>query len=342
MPQSVSLLAATLLLLIHLAAPAISLSQGLTKIKVGFSGISISFIVLRVGQTQGFFRDEGLDVELIRLSNPVAMMALVNKQIDFSTATGTLLASAIKGLPLKVIMYFQRTPVHFLVVKPEIKSIQEIKGMVVAISPGTSEAILRAILEHSKMNMEKDVKTFFINESSSRLGALIAGQMDAAILPPPYNVEAGRNGFKGLISAGEVPEIIEGKIAFPPPSGLGVDNAKLESQPQQIRRMERAIFRSNEFIRARKDDTVKIISDWLKVDRFLASGSYDVYLASMNSDGWVEEHFMESVVDQLRPSLKVEHRVPIARVADFRIAKELSAERASVTPATQRKPDKSR
>lgn len=315
------------LLLLNLLTPGVSWSQGLEKVKVGISGITVSFITLRVAQSQGFFRDEGLEVELIRLSNPVAMIALMNKEIDYSTAAGTLLASAIKGLPLKVVMYFQRSPLHFLVVKPEIKSVRELKGRVIAISPGTSESVLRATLEHVKMNMERDVKTFFINESSSRLRALMAEQMDGAILPSPYNVEAERAGFKSLISASELPAMIEGKIAIPPPSGLGVHNEKLESNPQQIRRLTRAIFKAHEFIRARKEDTVKIISDWLKVDSLLARGSYEAYLASMNSEGWVDDRLMEAIVDQLRQSSKVEQKVPIARVADFRITREVLAER---------------
>ena len=81
-----------------------------------------------------------------------------------------------------------------------------------------------------------------------------------------------------------------------------------------------------------------------------SAGEVPASLLSMNLEGWVDgprwslqnRRFMESVVEQLRPSLKVEQKVPIARVADFRIAKELSAERAPVTPSTQRKPDKSR
>ncbi len=69
------------------------------------------------------------------------------------------------------------------------------------------------------------------------------------------------------------------------------------------------------------------------MDGLLAGGSYDAYRASMNSEGWVEEKFRGSVVDQLRESLKVEQKVPVARVADFRIAKEIFAERI-------RKPEK--
>jgi hypothetical protein len=46
----------------------------------------------------------------------------------------------------------------------------------------------------------------------------------------------------------------------------------------------------------------------------------------MSPEGWVTEPFMEAVVEQLGPTLKVSEKVPVARVVDFRIVKEVLAE----------------
>ena len=121
-------------------------------------------------------------------------------------------------------------------------------------------------------------------------------------------------------------EIVDARIAFPPPAGLGVHSDKLQSQAQQIRQVVRATLRGHDFIRTRKNDTVKIISDWLKVDSAIAAGAYDAYVSSLSPEGWVPEPFLESVVEQQRQSLKVPEKVPIAKVADFRILKEILAE----------------
>ena len=137
-----------------------------------------------MAQSQRFFQSEGLEVELIRISNPVAMIALMNKEIDYAASTGSVLASAVRGLPLKVVMYSLRTPPHALLVKPEIKTPQEIKEKVIGVATGTTEGILRAIIVHAKLT-EKDVKILLISESSSRLNALSVGRMDGAMLPPP-------------------------------------------------------------------------------------------------------------------------------------------------------------
>ena len=316
---------ATSLLIALSLCPYISQAQTLDRIKIGLPDISISFLALRVAQSRGFYQPEGLEVELIRISNPVAMIALMNKQIDYAASTGSVLASAVRGLPLKVVMYSLRTPPHALLVKPEIKSLQEIKGKVISVASGTTEAILRAMMTHGKLT-EKDVKILLISESSSRLNALSVGRMDGAVLPPPFSVQAEKMGLRRLIAAAEVPEISDGTIAFPPPAGLGVHNDKLQNQPEQIRHLVRGTLKAHEFIRNRKPETVKIISDWLKVDGAIAGGSYDAYLSSMSLEGSVPEPFMEQVIEQQRQALKVTERVSNGRVADFRILKDIIGE----------------
>jgi ABC-type nitrate/sulfonate/bicarbonate transport system substrate-binding protein len=319
------LLAAAILLAALLAKPNASFPQSGDKVKIGLPDFSISFLSLKVAQSQRLFQSVGLEVELIRISNPVAMIALLNKEIDYAASTGSVLASAVRGLPLKIVMYSLHTPPHALIVKPEIKTPPEIKEKIIGVATGTTEGILRAIMVHAKLT-EKDVKILLISESSSRLNALSLGRMDGAVLPPPFSVQAEKMGFRRLIGASEVPEIVDARIAFPPPAGLGVHSDKLQGQPQQIRQVVRATLRGHDFIRTRKNDTVKIISDWLKVDSAIAAGAYDAYVSSLSPEGWVPEPFLESVVEQQRQSLKVPEKVPIAKVADFRILKEILAE----------------
>lgn len=318
-------LAAAIFLLAGLLHADISFAQTLTKIKIGLPDFSISFLSLRVAQLQGLYRPEGLEVELIRISNPVAMIALINKEIDYAVSTGSVLASAVRGLPLKIVMYSLRTPLHALVVKSEIKSLQEIKGKVIGVATGTTEAILRAMMVHAKLT-DRDVKILLISESSGRLNALSVGRIDGAILPPPFSVQAEKMGLRRLLGASEVPEIIDGRIAFAPPTGLGVHSDTIQSQPQQIKQLVRATLKSLDFIRTRKNDTVRIISDWLKVDNAIAAGSYDAYVASMSAEGLVPEPFMEAVIEQQSQALKLTEKVPLARVVDFRIVRELHAE----------------
>jgi ABC-type nitrate/sulfonate/bicarbonate transport system substrate-binding protein len=303
--------------------PGAALSQG-GKIKIGLPDFSISFLSIKIAQSQGFFNAEGLEPELIRISNPVAMIALMNKEIDYALSTGSVLASAVRGFPLKVVMYSLRTPFHALVVRPDIKSLAEVRGKVFGVATGTTEAILRAMLLHARIG-EKDVKILLISESSSRLNALSVGRIDGAILPPPFSVQAEKLGLTRLLRAADVPEIRDGRVAFPPPAGLGVHNDKLQSQPQQLRQVVRAILKAHDFIRSRKNETMKVISEWVKVESPIAAGSYDAYLDALSAEGWVQESFLDAVIEQHAQALKLE-RVPVAKVADFTIVREVGAE----------------
>ncbi|HEY7168233.1 MAG TPA: ABC transporter substrate-binding protein [Candidatus Binatia bacterium] len=295
------------------------------KVKIALPDFSISFLSAKVAQLQDLFQAEGVEAELIRISNPVAMIALMNKEIDYALSTGSVLASAVRGLPLKVVMYSLRTPFHALMVKPGIKSFADLKGKVFGVATGTTDAILRAMMVHGKLT-EKDVKILLISESSSRLNALATGRIDGAILPPPFSVQAEKLGLRRLIGAAEVPEILDGRIAFPPPAGVGVHQDKLQNQPQQIKQIVRAMLKAHDFVRNRKNDAIKLISDWLKVDASIAAGSYDAYAGSLSAEGFVPDGVMEAVIEQQSQLLKISERPPLTKVVDFRIVRETADE----------------
>lgn len=316
------------LLLFLLLIPDLSFSQAPERVRVGLPTFSIPFVALPVAQIKGFFREEGLEAELIRMRTPVAMIALTNKEIDYAVATGTLLVSAVKGLPLKIVMYWLRAPLHVLNARPEIRSIQELRGKTVSIAgvTETTGVLLRAILASVKMDREKDVKILLIPDSGNRFASLSADLIEGAILPPPFNLQAEAKGFRRLRAASELPEIIDGTFPLAPPTGLGLNVEKLQSDPRQVKRMIRAILKSQAFMRQRRAETIKIMSDWLKIDSSTATGSYDLYVNAMSPDGLVRSGVVESAVEQIRQESKIKEKVPAAKVADFSLVIEALAE----------------
>ena len=81
--------------------------------------LSLSFIAPQVAYARGFFREEGIDAEIIRIATNVGLVAVTTKEIGYTTAVGAGLRGAVKGLPLKVVTYFNGRPLHVLVAKPE-------------------------------------------------------------------------------------------------------------------------------------------------------------------------------------------------------------------------------
>ncbi len=309
-----------ILIPVHLAA------QPLEKVRVGMPSFSLSFIAPRVAQVKGLFRAEGLEVELIQMATAITIVALTTKGIDYSTSSGGGLRSAVRGIPVRVVMSFNRRPLHVLVAKPEIRSLNDLRGRIVGFAGygDTTEFLLRAILRQANMELEKDVQALQIAGSGPRLTALLTNKIESAILPPPFNFEAEAKGFRRLMASADV---FEGSV-----SGFTVSNDKLKENPGQIKRMIRAVLKAQTFIRENKSETVRIMSDWLKLEPSVAAASYDLYVRGMSPDGFVSDESLLLDINRAREALKIKEEVPLNRVVDFGILRTALSE-MKITPS---------
>lgn len=297
---------------------ASSFGQALENVKVGIPSPSLSVLALRTAQVKNLFREEGLDVSLIQLATNVTITALTTKEVDYATASVAAMRSAISGLPVKTVMFVVRRPLHVLVARPEINSPQELRGKIVSIGAynDLTDFVLRAILARHNMDREKDIKNLVIPGSGSRLTALLTGTIEGAILPPPFNVEAEKKGFKRLASGADV---YEGGI-----TGLSTHTDKVKENPDQIRKMIRALLKSHSFLKSNKAESVKMISEWLKMDSSVAGVSYDMYLNALSEDGLVSDRALMLDIARTRETMKIKDEVPLSRVVDFSLVKEIS------------------
>jgi NitT/TauT family transport system substrate-binding protein len=291
-------------------------AQGLEKVRIGMPSLSLSFIAPRVAYARGFFREEGIDAEIIRIATNVGIVAVTTKEIGYTTAVGAALRSSVRGLPIKVLTFFNGRPLHVLVAKPEIKAVADLRRKVIGFAGygDSTEFMLRAILQRSSMDMEKDVQPFGVSGSGQRLGALLAGKLDAAVLPPPFNFEAESKGFVRLIN---VADVFETSV-----SGLALHNDSVREKPAQIKRMLRALIKAQNFIRTNKNDSVRVIADWLKLDPAIAQASYDIYVKGMSLNGIVSERVLESDIERARKEQQIKDPVPVGRVVDFTMQRE--------------------
>lgn len=171
------LLLATLLLP---AAPALS-AEKLTVMLDWF--INPDHAPLYVALEKGFFKNRGLDVELIAPSNPNDPPKLVAAgKADIAVSYQHQHQMQVdQGLPLVRIATLIATPLNSLVVLDDgkIKSIADLKGKTIGYSVGGFEtALLKVMLEKEGLRLE-DVKLINVNFSLSP--SLFTGQADAVI-----------------------------------------------------------------------------------------------------------------------------------------------------------------
>ena len=112
-----------------LASPA-----GAEKIRSAVPGLNLNYLSIFAAEARGFFKDENLENETIVIGGPAGIAALVSGDVDFSGAGGSGLRAAVKGAPLKAIMYQTERPTWYLVVHPSIAQVSDLKGKRIGVA----------------------------------------------------------------------------------------------------------------------------------------------------------------------------------------------------------------
>ena len=104
------------------------------KIRIGISSTSPGFLPTVVAEQKGFFTKYGLSSEHIRISLAVAMNALGTGDLDYAITIAQAVSGAIRGVPVKLVMMTQDKLVFFLMVKPGIQQISDLRAKTIGIS----------------------------------------------------------------------------------------------------------------------------------------------------------------------------------------------------------------
>jgi ABC-type nitrate/sulfonate/bicarbonate transport system substrate-binding protein len=290
------------------------------KIRISYSSRSYTFLPAYVAQASGFFRDENLDVELIQMRPGTSSAALYNGDVFATLTFGSTIAAIVSGFPFKVVAVLTVKPIHYLVARPEIQTIQDLKGKRLGVSQllGTDEFAAYAILDALGLSA-KDVKSIALGDEAVRREALRRGMVDASAVAPPGPIQLAREGFRILGGPTDV------KIGSPS-AGLTVTEKNLKERPDVVRKLSRALLRSLRLIHDNGDATKKIMSKWLNLLPQVAADSYQLIVASFSLDGEADEITLKAVIEARRKSSKVEKEIPLEQIVDFRLIREVRRE----------------
>ena len=235
----------------------------LDKIRIGFAP-GASSTALPLAQKKGFFREEGLEAEVIRMSSTVAAAALASGEADYAIGMSAL-RGAIQGLPLKVVASYIQGSTQTLVARSDIKTVSELKGRTITIgTPGGSpDRHARLMIKHFGLEPEKDVKFASGGLTEGRLARLQQGLIDATVVPVPLDLQAKKLGLNVLARAYEIFTYPEG--------GLVTTTMKIKGKPDEVKRVIRAGIKASRYIKANRDATIQFLMDWQRIDKDIAS-----------------------------------------------------------------------
>ncbi len=285
------------------------------KVTLSYSAVSMTWFPVKVAVEKGFFRNEGLEPQLIQMNGNVATVALANGHIDFSLNISPVLNGAIQGLGLKLVTALNTRPLFSLVVRPEIQSPADLKGKVFAVSSfGNTQAILtEKHLQH--LGLKKgDYQLLAMGATPARIAAMEKNIVQGSLMPLPTNVQMENKGYRLL---GNTAEIVTNPIA-----GLGVHEDKLKGDPDLIKRTIRASLRSLQLLQANSKETVKILMDWTRASQKDALRSLDLAKPGFSKNGFVTDDDLSIEWSFIQQQTK-KPNVPVSIAYDMTLLREV-------------------
>jgi len=171
---------------------ACSLPAGATRaetVNMGYSGTGVSGTLRRVIEREKLWQKRGLDVKPIYFnSGSIMSQAMIAGDVMLSDSdVPAQLSPKVAGiLDVRVIAVTINRLEHYLIVRSNIKTAEDLKGKRIAISRfgSASDVTTRLALRFLKLNPEKDVAILQSGNTPTRIIALVGGHVDGALVSP--------------------------------------------------------------------------------------------------------------------------------------------------------------
>jgi ABC-type nitrate/sulfonate/bicarbonate transport system substrate-binding protein len=296
-------------------APAPLFSQT-SKLIVSAPSKSLTWFPAALAKERGFYRDEGLDVDFVIMNPRLALQAVISGDVAYTTALGSTIRAALRGIPLRVVMTICEKPHFALIAQPGITSMDKLKGKVLGISSfgASSDIMARAVLNKYKLAPGQDVKILAVGGGLNRLAALKSGAIDATLIEAPYNIMLEREGFSRMLFVGD--------IVPSPIAGFGTTVERIQKQSGEIRKLVRATLRAIQFAKTNRQESVQAIAKWTGMELPLAQGSYDMAVETWSASGVPGPEALRATMEEVQKELKLERAPDPAQAFDWSFVKQ--------------------
>jgi ABC-type nitrate/sulfonate/bicarbonate transport system substrate-binding protein len=296
-------------------------SAKLPPVRIGYVSRSILDMPFIIARDRGYFREEGLEPELIFMKAAQTIPAMLAGGIDFGTATGTAVAAAVNAVDVRVVFALTDKPSFDMLAVPSIAHLQQMRGKKIGITAfgALAEILARHVFLANKIPPEQ-VIFLPLGTSDVLYLALKAGTIDATMLQIPQTFLAQDEGFKKLASGADVYRAVQG--------GLTTTKATINERPELVTKMIRATQKSLRLIRTDKKYALEYIKgpylDLGKDRERFAGRIYDAALEYYLQSGTVEEKLQREMITVAAQRIKPKELPPPERVFDFSFAQKVA------------------
>lgn len=270
------------------------------KITASIPSKSLALMPFYFGADKGLFPRENVELQLVAMSPPIAIAALVAGELDFSTTLGAATSAIMQGLPLRRIFYVQHEPAHILVGQPELKSVRELAGKVISVNAITDATGMaaRLILKANGVDPAR-VTIISAGVTETAYKSLTTGKVAATMLAPPYAEELEAKGYSRLAEA----------KAYAPLSfiGLVASTGALAKSSAKAEALIAGLLKTLAYLHepAHRGEVVRYVAAFHKIDPALADKAFASILPTLSRDGTKPRAAVEREIEIYRETLKI-------------------------------------
>jgi NitT/TauT family transport system substrate-binding protein len=296
--------------------------QELRKVRVGIPTLALIVASALVPAERGYFKQEGLDVEIIVIRSAPSVLALAAKEIDFLLTGGGGLSGVLRGLPLRVVFAPLRRPTYALYAKPEIRSFADLDGKRVGVSSFGSgpDLLLRDIMRKRMADGGKKVTVLAVGGGGERYLALKTNIVDAAVLAIPFTLNAKQDGYR------EVYSFINEKDYADIPVATFTRDDMLQANPAIVERFVRAQVKGLLYMRANRNRAVSSIARALKTTEDSVAGGFDEFRPALTDDGTINQDDQRKALEYLLSPAQQKEPPRLDRIYDFTLTRKVNQE----------------
>jgi NitT/TauT family transport system substrate-binding protein len=251
--------------------------------RVGFPSLATGFAPSWVTADKGIWKKQGLDVELIFLrGGSRTVSALIAGSVDFILGSDLGVTTAIlQGATLTRVGVTTNTLGYSMVSQPNIKTVRDLKGKIIGITPGRDAAYARVVklLRDHGMDASKDVTFLSVGDGgpAARVAALSSGVIHATMFTPPSDMISEKAGMR-ILTKIDVANV---------GGGINTTPAFVQKSRPLALRFLRGYMEGVRYMKSHKDESLKIFAKYVR-----------------NSDLGIMAYLYEEIATRVEPGLR--------------------------------------
>jgi len=214
---------------------------------------TLNYLSVAVAEAKGWFREQGLENQTIVIPGSTAIAALVSGNVDYSGAGGTGMRAALRGAPIKAVMFQTEKVTWYLLAAPDIPNISDLRGKRVAVGTigDTQDTLITMLVERAGVS-GRDISRVAMpsRNTTNTILSLKSGAFSAAVVNADESLLGEKQGLRTLAFIGDL---------FPYPfQGFVATDKMIAERPNDIKRWLRPMARALMFIRDRPEEAADI------------------------------------------------------------------------------------